>query len=85
MKDFLDNYTEGESTEAHQKDLLLAEKGWFKFSPEIGVGLTNILNDESSHDLVLEIRKEFNKDGMQIDFVRLRNGKLEIEAIYKSH
>lgn len=82
MKDLLDDYTCSESTESHQKDLLLAEKGWFKFAPIYGVGLSTALNDEDFGDLLQKIRTEFQRDKMTILEIIIKEGKIHVNAHY---
>ena len=82
MIDFLDNYTHDESTEAHQKDLLLAEKGWFKFSQTYGAGLTTAINDEGFGNILHSVRTEFQRDGMAVEQVILKEGNIHVDAHY---
>lgn len=73
----------GESTEQHQKLLLISQKGDFRQYPFIGVGIDNFLNDDEISDLGAEIQKEFEKDGMTVNKVRVTDiGKVNIDANY---
>lgn len=77
----------GESTEQHQKHLLLAQKGDFRQHPQIGVGLSDFLNDDALRDLPAAIQKEFENDGMKvkkINVIKKENDKmgLKIDASY---
>ena len=72
----------GDGKYQHQRELLTANKGSHKHAPGTGVGLTNYINDETSEDLVKEIRKEFQSDGMIINGLELEAGKLKTDANY---
>lgn len=54
----------GESTKQHVRDLLALHKGWHKFSPFIGVGIDDYIDDE---DVFLTLRQviksELQQDG----------------------
>lgn len=71
-----------ESTLQHQKDLITAEKGWWKFNPTRGVGLTSWLNDTNARNLPGAIRTELERDGQQVENISVANGKLTINAAY---
>ncbi len=70
------------SDEQHQKQLLLTPKGQLKQSLDVGVGLGSFLKDDEVGDMLLEIRKQFTKDGMQVNSVQYNNGQLIIDAAY---
>ncbi|MEG1499379.1 MAG: hypothetical protein RRX93_07855 [Bacteroidales bacterium] len=70
------------SDEQHQKDILLADKGHFKETPSIGVGMINFLQDVDPENLLRTIRKEFAKDGMKINKIQIKNGNLQTDASY---
>lgn len=74
----------GDATEQHQKHLLLANKGEFRQSPVVGVGLENYLNDDAIDDLASVIKAQFELDGMDVEKVNVfDNGLTEIKAKYK--
>lgn len=73
------SYTE--STRQHQKDLLLADKGFYKETPEAGVGALNYINDSEPENLYRSIRKEFTRDGMKV----IRVGMTNTEAYYEGN
>ncbi len=57
----------GDATLQNQKLLLLSEKGEWKQSPEMGVGLRSFLLDDATvHELHQEIQKQFSLDGMKV-------------------
>ena len=55
-----------ESTEQHQRDILLAGKGHFKSFPLIGVFATNYVNEENPDVFLRSVRKEFSRDEMTV-------------------
>ncbi len=74
----------GESTQTHQKDILIMHKGWDKFAPHLGVGImSRIDDDETAAELKNEIALNFEKDGMTVeDIVIDESGKLFTYASY---
>jgi len=72
-----------ESTLQHQNHIILSEKGEFKNSPEIGVGIRSALNDENPRAILSEIRRNFEYDGMKVNTLKVaNNGNLLIDAEY---
>lgn len=76
------SYTE--SSEQHERNLLLSDKGHYKRSPDIGVGAINFVNDTTTDELLLQVRREFTKDGMKVRKVIYRQGELTTDAIYET-
>lgn len=74
-----------DSKEQHQKDILLADKGHYKERPEIGVGTINFINDNNPENFLRSVRKELSKDGMKVRQVRIKQGKLTIDADYEDN
>ena len=73
-----------ESTLQHQKLLLLAQKGEWREYPRVGIGIQNYIEDDALGDLYQEIQKQYTRDGMQIDKLRvLQDGKIDVEAEYE--
>lgn len=73
-----------ESTLQHQRDLIIAQQGYYKESPVVGVGAINYLNDESPDNFLRTVRKEFTRDGMKVKKVTITvGGQLNINATYK--
>lgn len=62
-----------ESTSQHQKDILLADKGHYKESPETGVGAVNYINDTDQENFYRAVRKELTRDGMKVTKVSMDN------------
>lgn len=74
-----------ESTDQHQRDLLLADKGHLRNKPEAGVGVINFLIDNNPEDCLRKIRMEMAADGMKVNRVAFEDsGEIEIDANYGS-
>ena len=74
----------GFSDNQHQEHILLANKGEFREFPEIGVGIIAMLSDDDYTDMLIEIKKNLQYDGMKINNVKFDNyGKLDIDGYYK--
>lgn len=74
----------GESTEEHQRDILLATKGSIRQHPGLGVGIIQeLLNDASADDLRRIIQAELESDGMSVKRLRVNeDGTVELNASY---
>jgi glycine cleavage system regulatory protein len=79
-----DDVVIGESTAQHQKLLLTIEKGGIKENPTATVGLISYLESENKAAMLQDIRRIFSADGMEVNSLQVVNGKLEIDAAYKS-
>lgn len=77
------DFKKGESTEQHQQDILIAHKGEFRLSPLVGVGISDILNDDGFGENLQEVQRQFEMDGMSIEQVRVKGQELDIKAEYK--
>ena len=74
----------GFSDNQHQEHILLANKGEFKEFPEIGVGIAAMLSDDDYTDMLIEIKKNLEYDGMKIKNVKFdETGNLDIDGYYK--
>lgn len=74
----------GDASLQHQNHILLAQKGEFKNAPEIGVGVLTELNNENPRELLSQIRRNFEYDGMKVNSLKVAaNGNLLIDAEYK--
>lgn len=75
----------GESTNQHQKHLLISVPADIKEDPLAPVGLAMFLKDEVEGVTVLSVIKEkFERDGMQVKQLTFYNeGKLNIDASYR--
>jgi hypothetical protein len=73
----------GESTQQHQRLLLVSQKGDFKENPTRCVGLyTWLKDDENTPGLLGDIKQEFEADGMKVKLVQLLNRQLTTDANY---
>jgi len=71
------------SDEQQQNLLLICDKGDFKESPTVCVGVQRWLNDDEPEDLLAEIKKEFQRDGMTVNNLILTDDKiLDVDAHY---
>lgn len=73
----------GESTEQHQQLLLLCNKGDLREDTTVGVGIQQFLKDEEDGGLLGEIKKEFERDGMDVRKVGMEDDKIVVNAAYK--
>lgn len=74
----------GVSDYQQQKLIVATHKGEWKEHPEVGVGITQMIADDLYTEMLIEIKKQLEYDGMQIDNVSLKeNGKLFIDGFYK--
>jgi hypothetical protein len=73
----------GHSDNQQQKAILTTEKGEWKEHPEVGVGIAQMLADDLYTEVLIEIKKQLEYDGMQINDVALKEGgKLLIDGQY---
>ena len=73
----------GHSDNQQQKAILTTEKGEWKEHPEVGVGIAQMLADDLYTEVLIEIKKQLEYDGMQINDVALqKGGKLLIDGQY---
>jgi hypothetical protein len=77
----------GESTEQHQRHLLLSEKGDWRRTPYVGVGIRSLLNDDAPGGVVVaEIQEQMELDGQNVTALGLAtNGDLNLQAYYKDN
>jgi hypothetical protein len=77
------DFVVGESTEQHQKILILADKAEFKEYPMRGVGVLRYLEEETPDNLAREIRQEFTIDGMTVNQIKIANDlTIQVDANY---
>ena len=73
----------GHSDNQQQKAILTTEKGEWKEHPEVGVGIAQMLADDLYTEVLIEIKKQLEYDGMQINDVALKEGgKLLVDGQY---
>ena len=76
----------GYSDNQQQMAILTTEKGEWKEHPEVGVGIAQMLADDLYTEMLIEVKKQLEYDGMQINDVALQEGgKLLIDGIYNSN
>lgn len=74
-----------ESTLQHQADIIWAEKGWWHFTPALGVGLQGWLNEGgTAPGLVRVIRQELERDGAIVDTVAVNQDGIKVDAHYNT-
>ncbi len=74
----------GESDLQHQNLLLILDKGSLKEHPTACVGLAKFLESESPDAMLREIRTQFVNDGLKVNALSYKNGKLTVDANYQS-
>ncbi len=73
-----------DATLRHQEHIIMANKGEFKESPEIGVGIIDALNSENPKEVLSNIKRNFMYDGMEVKTLGLTSeGKIEVDAEYQ--
>lgn len=73
-----------DATLQHQEHIIVAQKGEYKEHPEIGVGISNILNDENPRDVITQIRRNFEYDGMEVKQLEFdAKGGIVVDAPYR--
>ena len=76
----------GYSDNQQQKAILTTEKGEWKEHPEVGVGIAQMLADDLYTEMLIEVKKQLEYDGMQINDVAIQEGgKLLIDGTYNSN
>lgn len=58
-----------------QRDIIISNKGDFKFSPHVGVGITSFLNDEDYTPMFIETKRQLQHDGMYISNISINDKK----------
>ena len=59
----------GYSDNQQQKAILTTEKGEWKEHPEVGVGIAQMLADDLYTEVLIEIKKQLEYDGMQFNYI----------------
>jgi hypothetical protein len=74
----------GNSSNQHQEHILLAHKGEYREFPELGVGIKDMLGDDNIDFWLIEIKKNLQYDGMQVENVLFDNeGNINIDGDYE--
>jgi hypothetical protein len=92
MKDLLFNddieikngdFAIGEIDNQHVKHILIASKGEYKLSPELGVGIDRMLATEKPMEFLIEAKKNLEYDGMKVNNISFtENGTINVDAKY---
>jgi len=78
------DFVVGDATDQNIQEIITAHKGEFKEFPEIGVGIEDMLNEDDYSEMLIEIKKNLEYDGMTLSELRfLENGNLIVDAKYK--
>ena len=72
----------GESTLQHQQLIIMCAKGEFKESPTSCVGAYGFLKDNDVNGFLAEVKKEFERDGMDVNGLSFLDGVLKVDAVY---
>ena len=72
----------GEIDSQNLELLIMAEKGEIREAPLRGVGIRRYVDDEDPATLLQAIRNEVAEEGMVLDTIEIKNGRLNIEAHY---
>ena len=75
----------GEATEQHQRDILIAEQGFYKESPGVGVGSFKYMKDIEPSNYMRAVRKQFVKDGMTVREIKYDGRELSTDAEYENN
>jgi hypothetical protein len=78
----------GESTRQHQQLIMLSEPGEWREFPTVGVGIRSKLLGDNPGEVVSEIKRQFEGDGMKVLQVqgKAKAGNLtaiNVEAVYE--
>ncbi len=73
----------GDATVQHQRHIILAQKGEYKEHPEIGVGIANALQDDNPRQILTQIRRNFEYDGMSVQRLEFNDDStITVDAPY---
>jgi hypothetical protein len=72
----------GDATRQHQQLILLIEVGALREFPTTCVGLQSWELKEGTGDLHATIKREFERDKMKVERVRVGNNGISVEATY---
>ena len=71
------------SDNQHQEHIILADKGDFKETPELGVGIMNLLSDDDPMSILIEIKKNLEYDGLKVKNVKFdEDSKIIVDGTY---
>lgn len=71
------------SDDQHQEHIIIADKGDFKETPELGVGIINLLSDDDPVSILIEIKKNLEYDGVKVKNVKFsEDNKIIVDGTY---
>ena len=71
-----------ESTEEHQKSIILDGPGEYPFAPLATVGVWSYIDDEGPQKLTQAIAAKFTQDGMEVNSISVQAGVINVDAYY---
>ncbi|ROI09788.1 oxidase [Chryseobacterium sp. H3056] len=73
-----------ESDSQHTRHILIANKGEYKAAPELGVGISQMLNSEEITEFLIEAKKNLQYDGQVVTDIQFTESeKLIVDSKYK--
>lgn len=72
----------GNTLYQNQYLILQAQKGEFKESPVLGVGIGDITNDDEITSWQRDIREQLQLDGMRVEKLNINETSMELKAQY---
>lgn len=78
------DFVNAESTEQHQRLLVISDKGEWNQFITTGVGAFGFMDDDRKDSILRVVSQEFTKDGMTVNKIvpGAENGNFEIDASY---
>ena len=73
----------GAAEEQNQRLILATNKGDWKATPTVGVGIMHYIESATSGELAREIRTQLTADGMTVSKVNITDGNIDVEAYYE--
>jgi hypothetical protein len=72
----------GESTVQHVRHILKANKGEYRQSPQVGVGIIDYLKDTEDTVLRSELVLQLRLDGFKTKVIAIQNSDINIQGSY---
>ena len=70
----------GEADQQYIQDIMIAQKGHYKQSPAVGIGIRSHLKGNAGEKLRREIKLQLDADGFNVKQVTVNNGEINIDA-----
>ena len=75
----------GSTLRQNQALILIAQEGEFKYKPELGIGIEDMILSEAYLQYRHKIRKHFEMDGLRVETLEVYENKpIVIEAYYNN-